>query len=114
MPEAIEFEKDNPENYHIEFIWSCANLRAQNYNIQKCDKLKAKIVAGKIIPALATTTSLVVSLSTIEFLKILNWKNNKLDFYKNSFLNMGLSLIVQSEPLPPVITKDSVIKFSNL
>ena len=29
----IEFEKDDPTNYHIEFVGSVANLRARNYKI---------------------------------------------------------------------------------
>ena len=37
----INFEKDNDENYHINFILSFSNLRASNYNIEKTEFLKA-------------------------------------------------------------------------
>lgn len=33
VPTAIEFEKDDPSNYHIEFLGGVANLRARNYRI---------------------------------------------------------------------------------
>jgi predicted ATPase len=40
------------------------------YNIQEIDRLEAQRVSGKIIPALATTTSLVAGLTCLELLKI--------------------------------------------
>jgi ubiquitin-activating enzyme E1 len=30
---AVEFEKDDDKNYHIDFIHATANLRARNYKI---------------------------------------------------------------------------------
>jgi len=39
------FEKDNDENYHIYFILSLSNLRAENYKISKCNFLKAKEIS---------------------------------------------------------------------
>jgi len=54
-----EFEKDDPTNYHIPFVSSVANLRARNYNIPEVSDFKVKLISGKIIPALATTTAMV-------------------------------------------------------
>jgi len=51
------FEKDNDDNHHIDFIYNCSNLRAQNYNILIAEKEIIKQKAGKIIPAMATTTA---------------------------------------------------------
>jgi len=64
-----EFEKDDDSNNHIDFITGCANIRARNYRINEVDRLKVKLTAGKIIPAIATTTAMVCGAVSIEILK---------------------------------------------
>ena len=59
MPNPVIFEKDNDNNFHIDFIHASANLRAQNYRLEKMDWLTVKIKAGKIVPAMVTTTAAV-------------------------------------------------------
>ena len=34
---TIEFEKDDDNNFHIDFLHAAANLRARNYKIHECD-----------------------------------------------------------------------------
>lgn len=73
--QATEFEKDDPTNFHIDFVSACANLRARNYKLNEVSKLKVKLIAGKIIPALATTTAMVVGAVGVEIIKrVLNKK----------------------------------------
>lgn len=46
------------------------NLRAWNFQIKETDRAEVKVTAGKIMPALATTTAMVCGLMDIEFCKL--------------------------------------------
>ena len=101
---SLEFEKDDDTNHHIDFITCSSNLRATNYDIPNVDRYETKIKAGKIIPAISTTTSIVSGLVTVEVIKYILGKRSITD-YKNTFLNLALGLVAQSEPMP-TITND--------
>lgn len=94
----IEFEKDDDTNGHIEFITSSSNLRASNYSIKTADRFETKGIAGKIIPALATTTSIVSGLIAIELYKVIS--NQNIEKFKNTFISLGISYCGSSEPVP--------------
>lgn len=59
------FEKDDDENGHIDFIHALANCRAGNYKLEPMDWINVKLKAGRIVPALATTTAAVAGLQTL-------------------------------------------------
>jgi len=72
--EPADFEKDDDLNFHIEFITACANLRCDNYDLKRTDFQACKVIAGKIIAAIATTTAAVCGLVILELLKLAQGK----------------------------------------
>jgi ubiquitin-activating enzyme E1 len=107
--QATEFEKDDDRNFHVAFMSAAANLRARNYTIHEVDDHKVKMIAGKIIPAIATTTAMVTGLVSAELLKLVLHKAGKIkelkvELFKNAFVNLALPMWLLSEPMPPLKT----------
>ncbi|GET88716.1 ubiquitin-activating enzyme E1, putative [Leishmania tarentolae] len=123
---AEEFDKDDITNHHVQFITYCSNLRAQAYGIPVADFNQTKRVAGNIIPAMVTTTSLVTGLVGFEMLKYLlmqyhhvrkaaedgaNSNPNKfyldadeepeklVTLFRSAFVNIALPFIAFSDPI---------------
>lgn len=98
---AVIFEKDDDKNFHIDFITAASNLRASAYLIPTADRLKSKLIAGKIVPAIVTTTAVVTGFVQLEFYKLHQSSAKPIEQYRNSFINLALPLFQQSEPIPP-------------
>ncbi|GAU31056.1 hypothetical protein TSUD_214920 [Trifolium subterraneum] len=100
----IQFEKDDDTNYHMDVIAGLANMRARNYSIPEVDKLKAKFIAGRIIPAIATSTAMATGFVCLELYKALDG-GHKLEDYRNTFANLALPLFSIAEPVPAKVIK---------
>ena len=81
-----EFEKDDDYNFHISFVTSTANLRCDNYSIKRTNFHSCKVIAGKIIAAIATTTAAVCGLVILELFKLLLQKPTE------SYMNRQIGL----------------------
>jgi len=69
------------------------------------DWITVKLKAGRIVPALATTTAAVAGLQTIELLKLLKREDLALDKFKNAFLNLAVPSLYMIEPGAPVVSE---------
>jgi len=99
----IEFEKDDDTNFHVDFISATANLRARMYAIPEVDRLKVKAIAGRIMPAIATTTATVSGCVSLELIKLV--KGCQLSDFKNLFMNLALPFWAFTEPGEAARTK---------
>ena len=99
-----DFEKDDDSNGHIDFIHACSNLRARNYKIKESDRQKTKMIAGKIIPAIATTTASITGIVSLQLYTLL--QTQKIEYMRNCFLNLAISLFVMTEPAEVIKMQD--------
>jgi len=107
-----EFEKDDDTNWHVAWITAASNIRAMNYGIPPVSSLITKGIAGKIIPAIATTTSVVSGLIVLELIKYMLGKR-KLEDYRSTFVNLADTTLVYSDPLASKTIEIAGNKFSN-
>jgi len=97
------FEKDDDTNSHVDFITACSNLRATNYSIENANRMESKRIAGRIVPAIATTTATVASLVSLELIKIVmnTIKELPIESFRCTSLNLALPMYAMAEPGPP-------------
>ena len=100
----IVFEKDNKN--HIQFITNIVNFRNIQYNMKITDEYEVKLISGKIIPALITTTSLIAGFQIIEYIKYIKFKDDiKLELFNNKYVNLGINYIDSIDPVECKTTK---------
>ena len=97
-------DKDNDSKGHIDFIYSCSIIRAKNYNIQEVDKQKVKMIAGRIIPALSSTTAAITGIVCLQIYTLL--QTNKINFFRNCYMNLGVNSNIMVKPSPQICHKD--------
>eukprot|EP01123_Difflugia_compressa_P008744 TRINITY_DN268_c0_g1_i2.p1 TRINITY_DN268_c0_g1~~TRINITY_DN268_c0_g1_i2.p1 ORF type:complete len:1096 (+),score=241.98 TRINITY_DN268_c0_g1_i2:155-3442(+) len=109
--DKADFEKDDDSNFHIDFITGCSNMRALNYTIPTATRHKCKMIAGKIIPAVATTTAMITGVVEMELYKfVLQLPVSK---FCNSNINLAVSDFKLFEPIGPKKAKESFDPLEN-
>lgn len=98
---SIDFDKDIDS--HMLVVAAMGNLRARNYCIPEADLHTARGIAGKIIPAIATTTAMVTGFICMEIFKIL--QNKPIESLLNTSSNLALPVFLCNEPQPPETRK---------
>lgn len=93
---SVEYDKDIEEHYNWMYYGSL--IRGTSYEIEFPDILKVRQISGKIIPAMATTTSMVAGLISLELIKF--YKKLEIESYRSYFLNLALNQYLFSEPTP--------------
>lgn len=107
----IQFEKDDDTNFHMDLIAGLANMRARNYSIPEVDKLKAKFIAGRIIPAIATSTAMATGLVCLELYKVIAGEHPMED-YRNTFANLAIPLLSMAEPVGAKLMKHQDMRWT--
>ena len=62
------------------------------------------MIAGKIIPAIATTTAAITGIVSLQLYTL--YQTNKIDFLRDCYLNLAINSIFMSEPKPAIQMKD--------
>lgn len=106
----IEFEKDDDDLGHVQWIWLASNMRNVQYSIPETSLWETRKIAGNIIPALITTTSLISGFQILEFIRVIKlYQTNKymltenkkdIDLYKNRFVNLNTNYLDGINPSP--------------
>lgn len=105
--QPIEFDKDN--DIHARFVASCANLRADTFGIPRIELAEARRIAGRIIPAMVTTTAIVAGIQLLELTKVLlllrstggaKPEAGHIDLFRDTFVDLGTGAVVATVPQP--------------
>lgn len=99
-----DFEKDDDKNHHVDWLTASTNLRAFNYHIKLGSRQKVRMVAGRIIPAIATTTASITGFIGLEIYKYI--LQTPLEKYRACTINLATNIFC-CENLPDPAFKKS-------
>ena len=102
----IEYDKD--DNIMLDGMTNLSNLRASIYGIDVVDSLDIKLISGKIIPALSTTTTVVSGFVTLEIIKYLNEQITFKHTPSDINVNLGTNQYILFDSLKPESTYDNM------
>lgn len=87
----ISYQKDTNNEFEINFIYTSSNLRARNYSIDEEEIRKIKLIAGKIIPSISTSTSAVTGLLSLQLYVIC--QNKDYNKFRTGCIDLSSNII---------------------
>ena len=108
----MNFQKDNDELGHIDFVYSLSNLRAKVYKIPNCDKIKAFSFIGKIAPSTITSTSTIVGFNMLQLIGLIINKYQKNKIIHNYLLDLSINSYILSNKYEMIYRKKN--DFNNI
>ena len=98
----ICFEKDSSNKNQYDFIFTCSNLRALNFQIPQVDFITIKNLSSNIVPSIVTSSAVITGLVSMQIyllakLMIEKEKNNNniletndaLHLFRNYYIDLG-------------------------
>ncbi|XP_038180052.1 ubiquitin-like modifier-activating enzyme 7 isoform X5 [Arvicola amphibius] len=98
----VLFGKDDDSNFHMDFVVAATDLRAQNYGILPVNHAQIKQTVGQIIPAVATSTTVVAGLLGLELYKVVSGPR-PLDTFRQSSLHLAENDFIRAVPSAPAV-----------
>jgi len=95
-----DFEKDRDENHHVDWITAATNLRSLNYVIKPSTRATCRSTAGRIIPAVATTTACITGFVQLEIFKHVMGK--PLKSHRSATIDLAVNSYVLEELPDPI------------
>ena len=93
----------------MQFVHSFAILRAQNYRIEEYKIYQTKVISGKIIPALSTTTSSIVGFACLQLCSMI--LNSDIEYLRCANINLANNFYDSWFPPKPklIVDNDNII-----
>ncbi|XP_076774183.1 ubiquitin-like modifier-activating enzyme 7 isoform X2 [Arvicanthis niloticus] len=107
----VLFGKDDDGNFHMDFVVAATHLRCQNYGILPVNHARIKQIMGRIIPAIATSTSVVAGLLGLELYKVVSGPRPR-GAFRHSYLHLAENHFIRSAPSAPAIQSFQRLKWT--
>ena len=102
LRKPLPYDKDN--DIHMTCLVHLTNIRAVCYNIPEGETIDIKLISGKIIPALSTTTSIISALVVLDIIKYLAG----IQTYSETNINIGVNAFTRYKAFKPKITYNNM------
>ena len=102
---SFEFDKEDDLQTFIIHLFS--NLRANNFDIENSSYLETKLILGKIVPSIPTSTAAIGGFVSIQLLNLI--QTHELSILRNTLFNLGTYFVNQLKPQVMIYHNDKDI-----